>query len=53
MAIPAAELLSVLVTLIVVPIVVGDIVAVRTATTPSGIRFVFIPPAFRPVRKQV
>jgi hypothetical protein len=34
-AIPVAELLSVLVTLIEVPIVVGDIVAVRTATTPS------------------
>jgi hypothetical protein len=37
----------------VVPGEAGDIVAVRTATTPSCMTFASSPPEFRPVRKQV
>jgi hypothetical protein len=52
-AVPAAEVLSGLVTLIVVPELVADSVTVRTATTPVWMTFAFSPPEPSPVKKHM
>jgi hypothetical protein len=52
-ALPVARVLTALVTLMVVPRLVADIVTVRTATTPFLMRFAFSPPEPRPVRKHM
>src|SRR5580700_2739882 len=52
-AAPPAEVLSGLVTLIVVPELVADIVTVSTATTPVWITLAFSPPDSSPVKKHI
>lgn len=52
-ALPAAEVLNALVTLMVVPVVVGESVTVTTATTPLGMMLAFSPLEVMPVRKHM
>ena len=52
-ALPAAEVLSALVTPTVAPEAAGDKVTVTTATTPFAIRFAFSPLELSPVTKHM